>query len=295
MGTTPPGRRTRTAVPEEWSSVHPKLGKQISGFSDGIGTSALFQQPYGVAVDSAGTLFVADFGGNRIRMVTQGGVVTTLAGNRFSGNSDGMGTSALFFRPAGIAVDTSGAVYVADSQNNRIRRIILPNVLQSPPLVPQSLPPPLLPSPPPSLPTRPPTPQIPAATPSIPPASPAGSSPSVTIVIVVLVMAVVVLFSAMYHRAQKKAASERRRHQLHGNWEGLQLLPLPKAPLPAPARSEALLTESKVGGGAVAVADPDAWGTWRRVKDVPSNAFYYYQEGTENVTTWEQPEGGWAV
>jgi hypothetical protein len=96
----------------------------VFGNTDGIGTAARFHNPSGVAVDSAGTLYVADTDNHIIRKVTAAGVVTTLAGFAgFPGSADGTGTTASFFVPSGVAVDSVGNVYVADTGNSTIRKI----------------------------------------------------------------------------------------------------------------------------------------------------------------------------
>jgi sugar lactone lactonase YvrE len=89
-----------------------------------IGVSALFSGPTGVAVDAAGNVYVADFGNNQIREINvTTGATTTLAGGSKSGSANGTGTAALFNGPAGVAVDATGNVYVADFNNNLIRKI----------------------------------------------------------------------------------------------------------------------------------------------------------------------------
>ncbi len=94
------------------------------GFADGTGSAARFANPEGVAVDGAGTVYVADTYNHAVRRITPAGVVTTLAGLAGSpGSADGTGSAARFAYPDGVAVDGAGSVYVADTENHTIRHI----------------------------------------------------------------------------------------------------------------------------------------------------------------------------
>jgi len=95
-----------------------------TGAINATGTNATFDNPFGVAVDTAGNVYVADSSNHLIRKITPAGVVTTLAGTvGVFGSADGNGTNATFNLPSGVAVDTAGNVYVADSSNQLIRKI----------------------------------------------------------------------------------------------------------------------------------------------------------------------------
>jgi sugar lactone lactonase YvrE len=96
----------------------------LGGAADGTGAAAQFSFPQGVAVDTAGNVYVADQGNHAIRKITPAGVVTTLAGRKgMRGDSDDTGENATFAGPYGVAVDAAGTVYVADTFNNTIRKV----------------------------------------------------------------------------------------------------------------------------------------------------------------------------
>ena len=98
-------------------------GSAITGTADGTGAAAQFYGPWGICVDAAGILYVGEQSNNRIRKVTtDGGIVTTFAGSIY-GFADGVGVAARFDRPVGVALDATGNLYVADCNNNMIRKI----------------------------------------------------------------------------------------------------------------------------------------------------------------------------
>lgn len=100
------------------------VGGVYEGSTDGTGTFARFNSPHGLALDPGGNLYVADTDNHTIRKITPAGIATTLAGTAgSSGSIDGAGAAARFNFPGGVAVDSAGNVYVADTDNSIIRRI----------------------------------------------------------------------------------------------------------------------------------------------------------------------------
>lgn len=93
------------------------------GFQDGTGTAASFYYPIALAFDPAGNLIIADYFNHAVRKMTPANVVTTIAGNGTAGTADGTGSAARFDRPASLAVDNNGTIYICDANNNTIRKI----------------------------------------------------------------------------------------------------------------------------------------------------------------------------
>jgi hypothetical protein len=106
------------------------------GDTDGTNSAARFNFPAGLALDSATNLYVADQVNCTIRKVTPAGTVSTLGGlPGGSGSADGTGSAARFGFPSGVAVDASGFLYVADYQNNTIRKGIVSSKVPPPTLI----------------------------------------------------------------------------------------------------------------------------------------------------------------
>lgn len=97
-------------------------GSEPGGFADGQGTAALFFVPEGIAIDTQGNLYIGDLGNDRIRKITPSGYISTIAGST-KGNVNGPGADARFYAPAGLAIDASGYLYIADVNNHSIRKL----------------------------------------------------------------------------------------------------------------------------------------------------------------------------
>jgi sugar lactone lactonase YvrE len=94
------------------------------GSTDGTNSAARFAFPYGIAVDSAANVYVADTGNSTIRVITPAGVVTTLAGLATNINEvDAAGSAARFAHPHGLALDAAANIFVADTDNDTIRLV----------------------------------------------------------------------------------------------------------------------------------------------------------------------------
>lgn len=112
--------------------THYAGGTGVGGSADGPAASARFFFPGGIAVDAAGTLFIADTNNHTIRRIAANGEVTTVAGTAGArGYADGTGAAARFASPTGIGVDAAGTLYVADGGNHVLRKITAAGVVST--------------------------------------------------------------------------------------------------------------------------------------------------------------------
>src|SRR5208283_1475129 len=116
-----------TALEQISITIRPVAGTGIAGFGGDGGPAprAQLNHPEGVAVDASGNLYIADTDNNRIRKISPNGIITTVAGTGIAGFSGdgGPASQAQLNHPEGVAVDASGNLYIADTGNNRIRKI----------------------------------------------------------------------------------------------------------------------------------------------------------------------------
>jgi sugar lactone lactonase YvrE len=111
--------KIRKITPE---GVVSTLAGSTSGFADGQGSAVQFNAPSGITMDTDNNLYVADTRNHKIRKITPEGVVSTLAGSN-RGFADGQGSAVQFNFPHGITIDTDTNLYVADTENHKIRKI----------------------------------------------------------------------------------------------------------------------------------------------------------------------------
>jgi len=115
--------------------ISTEAGTNAFGYSGdgGPATSAQLNYPAGVAVDSSGNLYIADRDNDRIRKVTSGGIISTVAGTGAWGYSGdgGAATDAQLYAPRGVAVDSSGNLYIADFDNHRIRKVTSSGIIST--------------------------------------------------------------------------------------------------------------------------------------------------------------------
>jgi glucose/arabinose dehydrogenase/sugar lactone lactonase YvrE len=99
-------------------------GSGQAGFGDGSGLMAQLNSPCGLCLDSLGDLYIADTGNNRIRKITSGGELVTVAGSGIAGSLDAHGTNAQFSGPVGICIDLAHNLFVTDRNNSdRVRKV----------------------------------------------------------------------------------------------------------------------------------------------------------------------------
>ena len=117
--------RVRTISP--FGIINVTAGTNTPGYSGdgGLATSAMLVDCQGIALDGSGNLYVADTHNRRIRKISKSGIISTIAGSgadNFSGDG-GQAVNAALSNPEGVAVDTQGNLYIADTGNNRIRKV----------------------------------------------------------------------------------------------------------------------------------------------------------------------------
>ncbi|SEL86829.1 Sugar lactone lactonase YvrE [Aquimarina amphilecti] len=112
--------RIRKITPDGTVST---LAGSIQGFQDGSVTSATFNNPRGITIDSQNNLYIADSDNHKIRKITPNGIVSTIAGTT-NGFADGNANESNFSQPNSLAIDLDGSLYIADQKNHRVRKIV---------------------------------------------------------------------------------------------------------------------------------------------------------------------------
>ncbi len=127
----PDNNRIRKVTPD--GIIRTVVGNGDPGRRSFYGSVALNATPFGVAVDAAGTLFVADTGYHRVRRISRDGSVSIIAGNGTPGNAGdgGPATAAQLAFPAAIALDVAGNLYITDRDNNNVRRVSANGVINT--------------------------------------------------------------------------------------------------------------------------------------------------------------------
>jgi sugar lactone lactonase YvrE len=94
-----------------------------AGSKDGPKADAIFNYPYDMVMDASGTIYVSEYNTSLIRKITKAGIVYTIAGGYPQGTTNGVGAAARFAYPSGMVIDAIGNIYVADYNNNLIRKV----------------------------------------------------------------------------------------------------------------------------------------------------------------------------
>lgn len=128
------GQVLQVTIPQNMANTYGRvstLAGSTEGFVDGNAATTLFNYPMGIFINTAGNLLIADGLNNAIRVTDTEGNTTTLAGNTSAGFYDGLATAARFTTVAGVVSDAAGNIYVADRDNNRIRKISADGVVST--------------------------------------------------------------------------------------------------------------------------------------------------------------------